>query len=143
VHDLQLDEGRELRCAWYQEHAQWEGSPLDQLSFAYIMAKEELRRRLESEAEPADRALKAVGDWTELKRLLTDVFEWHALFTKRNDDYTPYGELTALPYDHVDSEEGAVEDSELPANNGEPYLFARIISDRSMTLAREHWFKKE
>ncbi|GKY94927.1 hypothetical protein MPSEU_000457600 [Mayamaea pseudoterrestris] len=138
VHDLELAEGRQLRCDWYKEHTRWEGSSVDQLSFAYVMAKRELARRLTTEAELTDRGLKALADWTEIKRLLTDVFEWYPLLSERNKDYTPYGEVTALPYDHVDSEEGNIEGTELI--DEEPLLFARIISDRVMTLARKEWY---
>jgi nucleoside-diphosphate-sugar epimerase len=138
VHDLELEEGRQLRCEWYDEHLQWDGSTLDQLSFAYVMAKRELERRIKSDAELSDRVLKSITDYTEIKRLLTDVFEWHALLTEENEGYTPYGELTALPYDHLDTEEGSMEGSDLSVDEA-PLLFARIISDRTMATARGAW----
>jgi hypothetical protein len=52
LHDFHLEEARQLRCDWYQEHLQW-GNDLDQLSFANVMAIRELRRRI-SHNEPDD-----------------------------------------------------------------------------------------
>jgi hypothetical protein len=99
---MTLEESRQLRCDWYQEHVQW-GSDLDQLSFAHVMAKRELERRMEF-GEPDDHARKAFADKTEMKKLLTDAHEWYAMQTKPNRYYSAHDGLEVLPYDSVDEQ---------------------------------------
>ena len=76
VHDMKLEEGRELRCDWFEEHVQW-GNDLDQLSFAHVMARRELERRIEHQ-EPDDHIKPPHVQHPELK-LLTDAHEWHPI----------------------------------------------------------------
>jgi nucleoside-diphosphate-sugar epimerase len=134
AHDLSRDESRQLRCEWYHEHIMW-GSSLDQLSFAYVMAKLELDRKL-AHNEPDETAQKHLSEKTEMKKLLSDTFEWHALKTEQNKLYSPFEEMQVLPYDleHVGYDE-----SEVEAAAGPTPLFVRIISDRIMAYARKAW----
>ena len=44
VHDMRDQVARNLRCDWYREHLTW-GNELDQLSFAFIVARHELERK--------------------------------------------------------------------------------------------------
>jgi nucleoside-diphosphate-sugar epimerase len=135
MHDIEgLEEARQLRCEWYQEHSRWEDSSLDQLSFAFVMAKREVERRIAFN-EFDDRTRKGLAEKTEMKKLLTDSFEWHSLETERNRGYSPYGDLQAVPYDSADTDEedavGHVDDKSLPL------LFVRIVSDRNLAFARK------
>lgn len=138
VHDMTREEARELRCDWYQEHIQW-GSGLDQLSFAHVMAKRELERRMIFE-EPDDHARKAFADKTEMRKLLTDSHEWYPMQTEQNKYFCAHDELEVLPYEQGDAkkENGALEVLEPPPNN-EAALFVRIVSDRIMSFARKAW----
>ena len=42
IHHLKLEEGHQLRCEWYKDKEHVRNTHLDQLSFAYGMAKREL-----------------------------------------------------------------------------------------------------
>jgi hypothetical protein len=39
VHELKLEESRQLRCEWYSEQAFWKNSDMEDLSFAFVLAK--------------------------------------------------------------------------------------------------------
>eukprot|EP00978_Attheya_sp_CCMP212_P010167 scaffold24426_cov54-Attheya_sp.AAC.2 len=39
IHELKLEESRQLRCEWYSEQAFWENSDMDDLSLAFVLAK--------------------------------------------------------------------------------------------------------
>jgi hypothetical protein len=67
LHDFHLEDARQLRCEWYQEHLQW-GNDLDQLSFANVMAIRELRRRM-SHREPDDHIKSFIENHPELHDL--------------------------------------------------------------------------
>ena len=138
VHDLRAEEGRQLRCDWYQEHVQWK-SPLDQLSLAFVMAKRELERRI-AHQEIDDRVKMTIASTIEKKKLLTDVFEWHPLRTEVNRHYSPFAEVEEVrvvdvPTVDTDDNEGD-EGGEQDTNE---LLFARIISDRYLSAARKSW----
>jgi nucleoside-diphosphate-sugar epimerase len=139
AHDMVHEESRQLRCEWYKEHVFWE-SDLDQLSFAYVMQKLELDRKLDHN-EPDETAQKQLSERTEMKKLLSDTFEWHALKTPQNKLYSPYEEMQILPYDMDNTEErellsDAAEEMEDGPNMP---LFVRVISDRIMAYARKSW----
>jgi hypothetical protein len=138
VHDMKVEEGRQLRCDWYREHLQWNGSPLDQLSLAYVMAKRELERRV-SFREPDDRARLRIADQIEMKAQTTDVFEWQALMTEANRQYTPYAKIRSVPYTLTSFEDVAGRDDGEGLDHGADHLFARIISDRTLFAARKEW----
>lgn len=135
AHDLSYDESRLLRCDWYQEHVLW-GAGLDQLSFAYVMAKAEMSRKL-ARNEPDDTVQKHLAEKTEMKKLLSDTFEWHALDTDQNSRYSPFEEMSILPFelDNLDNWEPAAS----TFDDSRPALFARILSDRIMAYARKSW----
>jgi nucleoside-diphosphate-sugar epimerase len=139
AHDMSHEESRQLRCEWYQEHVLWE-TDLDQLSFAYVMEKLELDRKLEYH-EPDEVIQKQLSETTEMKKLLSDTFEWHALKTEQNKLYSPYEEMQVLPYDMDYTEERALTGptpEDQPEGPDTP-LFVRVISDRIMAYARKSW----
>jgi hypothetical protein len=138
VHDLTSEAGRRLRCEWYREHSQW-GTDLDQLSLAFVLAQEELKRRVALE-ELDDRERQSLASHTETKRLLVDDFEWYPVNDKANMGYSPYEELLTLPYDLEGArlaEGGESESSSYQRND--PSLFVRVVSDRTMTFERVAW----
>jgi nucleoside-diphosphate-sugar epimerase len=142
AHDMLYEESRQLRCDWYNEHIFW-GSDLDQLSFAYVMQKLELERKLEHN-EPDETAQKVLSERTEMKKLLSDTFEWHALKLPQNKKYSPYEEMQILPYDMDNTEEREILHTvaETIEDGPDMPLFVRIISDRIMAYARKAWSSK-
>jgi hypothetical protein len=141
VHDMAHEESRQFRCEWYQEHVLWEND-LDQLSFAYVMAKLELDRKL-AHKEPDEVIQKHLTEKTEMKKLLSDTFEWRALKTEQNRLFSPYEEMQILPYDMEYAEERALKSAKTADEPEGPHtpLFVRIISDRIMAYARKSWSK--
>ena len=140
VHDLSLEESRDLRCSWYQEHVQW-GSELDQLSLAATMAQKEIERRI-ADGELDDRS-KPQHVIKEL-RDVTDTNEWFSMQTDRHKQHTQQqigiavsdGEETPSEEDESEGEGG--EDSTIaPEKKKEADLYVRIISDRIMSLSRK------
>lgn len=141
VHDLTLEESRDLRCSWYQEHVQW-GSELDQLSLAATMAQKEIERRI-ANGELDDRSKPQNAIIPEL-RDVTDTNEWFAMETERNKQHmqhqigvvTTDGEETPSEEDEPGVEDG--EDSTIaPEKKKDADLYVRIISDRIMSLSRK------
>jgi hypothetical protein len=146
VHDLKLEESRQLRCNWYQEHVQW-GNNLDQLSFAYVLATYDLKRRLAFQ-EPDDHTKPP---WYERPELLymTDAHEWHGLESEGNKyalENLPTKSVSVIA-DHLDMDEVISEiENEKAINpvtrtgqaNRVP-LFVRIVSERVMLKARAEW----
>jgi nucleoside-diphosphate-sugar epimerase len=143
LHDLKLAEGRHLRCDWYQEHVQW-GNNLDQLSFAHVLAKRTLARRI-AHNEPDDHIKPAYVLHPQLLQL-TDGHEWHAMESEGNRYFQihPMDAIVKLP-DHMmdkDEEEGTDEASLGEASDVETNvipLFVRIISEQVMLLERRSW----
>jgi nucleoside-diphosphate-sugar epimerase len=143
VHDMELEESRLLRCEWYHEHVQW-GTDLDQLSFAHVMAKRELERRMAHE-EPDDHVKTFIKTHPELHDF-TDAHEWHAMETEQNRLYRePTKWLAQLP-DHVDKaiwEEkyGQTEDRLMSSLENRAPIFVRIMSEKIMAVSRKAWSK--
>jgi len=141
AHDLVQEEGRQLRCEWYQEHVHW-GTDLDPLSFAFVMERLELDRKL-AHHEPDEIVQKHLSEKTEMKKLLSDTFEWHALKTEPNRLYSPYEEMQILPYDMDYTDERALDNNPLHEifreDGADVPLYVRIISDRIMSYARKAW----
>lgn len=133
AHDMKYEESRQLRCEWYQEHSLWE-TPLDQLTFAYVMEKLELRRKVENK-ELDDSVQKQLAEKTEMKKLLSDTFEWSPVNTEQNKLYSPYEEMRVLPYEM----DYAEVETEANSFGDKPLLFVRVISDRIMAYARKAW----
>jgi hypothetical protein len=145
VHDMKLEEGRELRCDWFEEHVQW-GNELDQLSFAHVMARRELERRMEHE-EPDDHIKPPHVQHPELK-LLTDAHEWHPYLGKEHRLDSQGQALFKVP-EHMAIEKNEKEDGEIESepteknvHGSEVPLFVRIMSERVMMFARQQWAKK-
>jgi nucleoside-diphosphate-sugar epimerase len=139
AHDMMHEGSRQLRCEWYQEQVLW-GANLDQLSFAYVMQRRELDRKL-AHNEPDETAQKQLSERTEMKKLLSDTFEWHALNTPQNELYSPFEEMQILPYDMDNTEERELLHRTAAVQEDGPDipLFVRIISDRIMAHARKAW----
>lgn len=145
VHDMKLEEGRELRCDWYEEHVQW-GNELDQLSFAHVMARRELERRM-AHNEPDDHIKPPHVQHPELK-LLTDAHEWHPYLGKEHRLDSQGKALVKVP-EHMDSkddkEEGDIESEptdKAVVDSKQVPLFVRIMSERVMMFARQQWARK-
>jgi len=67
VHDIQAEMGQKLRCEWYQEHMHW-GNDLDQLTFAHIMARLDIERRVGGSCEPLEPRVSSLdGKYTDEK----------------------------------------------------------------------------
>lgn len=147
VHDMKLEEARQLRCDWYQEHVQWDNE-LDQLSFAQVMAVRELERRIAFQ-EPDDHIKPPWFDKPELLHL-TDGHEWHSLQNEENRmtlDNLPSSSFTIVADHLVDEDEkehgpedGLVHNVELPKAQSEGVpLFVRVVSEQVMLKARIAW----
>ena len=141
VHDMTLEEGRELRCDWYDEHVQW-GNDLDQLTFTHVMARREVERRMEHQ-EPDDHIKPPHVQHPELK-LLTDAHEWHPYMGKEHRLDNLGKALVKVP-EHMASEDDR-EDGEVEADPVDQTfqaskvpLFVRIMSERVMMFARQQW----
>ena len=52
VHELNSQEGRDLRCEMYQEHAMWGNNDMEDLSIGYVLASRKVRMQLGSIAAP-------------------------------------------------------------------------------------------
>jgi nucleoside-diphosphate-sugar epimerase len=137
LHDMKLEEAHQLRCDWYQEHIHW-GTKLDQLSLSFIMARRDVERRI-AHMEPDDNVLKPMQENIEMKRLLSDTFEWHSILTEQNKHFAPYEMIKVLPYGISYN----LEEEQYHGSHGQkPPLFARIISDRTLSLARKEWNRR-
>jgi hypothetical protein len=141
VHDFDLEESRQLRCDWYQEHVQW-GNDLDQLSFANVMATRELKRRV-AHREPDDHIKSFIEEHPELHDL-TDSYEWHAMETDINKLHRePTYWKSQLP-EHVQvavDSAGKVEETNNEQEDEEMPLYIRIMSERVMAASRKMWTK--
>ena len=148
VHDLTLEESRDIRCNWYQEHVQW-GSEIDQLSLAAAMAQKEIERRI-AHGESDDRSTPKTPVLPEL-RDVTDNNEWFAMETEQNKQHLLQSERSAgveeVNEDDAkeemeeeggeDDPEGAADPTLSPEKKKDAGLYVRIISDRIMSLSRK------
>ena len=80
VHHLKLEEGHQLRCEWYREHVRW-GTHLDQLSFAYVMAKRELTRKIITRQPLPAETDEELTILQRIIRIKSDAHEWHPIFS--------------------------------------------------------------
>ncbi|CAB9521102.1 UDP-glucuronate 4-epimerase [Seminavis robusta] len=141
VHDLTLEDSRQLRCDWYQEHVQW-ASEVDQLSFSAIMAKRIIERRM-IQNEPDDRSKSKAEDIAELKDV-TDHNEWFAMASEYTVDHD--GDVQPVRDDEGAEDEGGEDGPDISAHaeysrkkKPDVGLYARVISDRIMSLSRKAW----
>jgi hypothetical protein len=137
VHDLKLEEGRQLRCDWYHEHIQW-GNKLDQLSFAHVMTTREIERRIALQ-EPDDHVKSVLVEHPELLHL-TDAHEWHALESQRDGIHATTKRIADHLVDKDEEEDQQIHNVRIPEKerNNIP-LFVRIVSERVMLKARQTW----
>ena len=141
IHDLKTEEGRQIRCDWFREHAHW-GNPLDQLSFAHVMAVREVERKF-TRNEPDDRMRAQLPQEPEEIADIGDKKEWHRLigpaesYEKKLEDVGRIGRGE----DDVDEEANAALASvAAAADEDRPgQLYARILSDKIMLICRKIW----
>ncbi len=62
LHDLKSDEGHQLRCEVYEEHATWGNRNMEDFSMAFVLAKRRVMMELGQKVETPDSA----GDWYPL-----------------------------------------------------------------------------
>ena len=128
VHDLRHEEAKNFRCEWYNEQTDWD-SDIDQLGFAYIMAKRGLRRVI-GRNEPDERAkLHSPTEPPEISDL-TDKKEWFEILNARTG-WVKDGELNA----------GREEVTPHDVHDGSRY-FIHIMSNRAMWYRRRDWNKR-
>lgn len=143
LHDLKEEEGHQLRCEWYREHVRW-NTHLDQLSFAYVMAKRELTRKVITE-QPLQTEVEKVTLLQMVIDATSDAKEWHPIFS---------GEGTTLPIHHSQiapevipqnlqdqHEVTEVSPDSAASDDGTNTFYVRIMSDERMMEARKAWMK--
>ena len=128
VHDLRHEEAKNFRCEWYKEQTDWD-SDVDQLGFAYVMAKRGLRRMIGRD-EPDERAKLHIPPEPPEIDDLTDKKEWFEILNARTG-WVKDGELNdgseeVIPQDVYDG----------------PRYFIRIMSNRAMWYRRRDWNKR-
>lgn len=147
VHDMSLEEGRQLRCDWYQEHIQWDNN-LDQLSFAHVMTLREIKRKIAFEEPDAHIKPEHVVH-PELVHL-SDAHEWYALDSEKNrvdDNKLPIQKFTVIADHMMDKDEHDKEPEDALVHNvklaktkkSDLPLFVRVVSERVMMKARQAW----
>jgi nucleoside-diphosphate-sugar epimerase len=144
IHDLTNDDSRtQIRCPWYEEHNRWETN-IDQLSLLYVIERMDVERRMEQkDLDDAERAV--INDMTELKRKVSDTYEWTPLKPNnipRHQYYSPYmHDAKVLPNDmeYVTDHVNKLTNTIHITNITEPRLFIRIVSDRFLSYERNEW----
>ena len=118
IHDMTLEEARQLRCDWFQEHSSW-GNELDSFSLAAVLAQRDIVRRIKW-SELDQRALDGIP---EIPEKITDDNDWKMVWT----DDSRF--LTSKAKDRsVDA-----------SAKGKAGLYVRIINDDEMLNARKQW----
>ena len=143
LHDLKEEEGHQLRCEWYREHVRW-NTHLDQLSFAYVMAKRELTRKVITE-QPLQTEVEKKTLLQMVIDAKSDAKEWYPIFS---------GEGTTLPIHHTQMAPEAIPQNlqdqhdvtevapeSTPEDDGSNTFYVRIMSDERMVGARKAWSK--
>ena len=142
VHHLKLEEGHQLRCEWYREHVRW-GTHLDQLSFAYIMGKRDLVRKIITQ-QPSD-TNKELTLLQQIIRIKSDAHEWYPIFSAE-------GAAVAIHHSEISPEVVPLNLFDLPDNDIEKVnpnevfdddstFYVRIMSDDRMLESRRTWTK--
>ncbi|KAL3826664.1 hypothetical protein ACHAXA_001187 [Cyclostephanos tholiformis] len=144
VHHLKLEEGHQLRCEWYREHIRW-GTLLDQLSFAYVMAKRELTRKIIMK-QPLPPTHEEPTILQQIIRLKSDAHEWHPIFSAEGA-VKPFHH-SEISLEHIPLNLQDLPDNEITAVNAEnthadvgSTFYVRIMSDTQMTESRKKWMK--
>jgi len=149
LYNLKLEEGHHVRCEWYKEHGRWAGSNtldsgMDHLSFAYVMAKRELSRKIVSE-EPLPKELSLTE---KVIKAATDAHEWHPVFLGGGSkiplhDSFKASAAQAIPLNIADRPEFELDKvvPETVSLDTKTSYFVRIMSDEVMLKARKNWAK--
>eukprot|EP00578_Thalassiosira_sp_NH16_P015940 CAMPEP_0181115534 /NCGR_PEP_ID=MMETSP1071-20121207/21481_1 /TAXON_ID=35127 /ORGANISM="Thalassiosira sp., Strain NH16" /LENGTH=423 /DNA_ID=CAMNT_0023199743 /DNA_START=93 /DNA_END=1364 /DNA_ORIENTATION=- len=146
IHHLKLEEGHNLRCEWYREHVRW-GTHLDQLSFAYVMAKRELARKIVTQQPLIDPAEEEeLTLLQQVTRAHSDAHEWHPIFSAENaasaihhTDISP--EVIPLNLQDLPEHEISGIGPESAFSDVESTFYVRIMSDERMMAFRKRWLK--
>ena len=145
VHQLKLEEGHQLRCEWYREHVRW-GTHLDQLSFAYVMAKRELTRKIITRQPLPAETDEELTILQRIIRIKSDAHEWHPIFSAE-------GAALAIHHSQISPEAIPLNLQDLPENeiqedkpdeyfaDDESTFYVRIMSDDRMLESRKAWMK--
>ncbi len=153
LHDLTIEEGRQLRCQWYEEHIHWEND-LDQLSFAHVMAHRETERRI-ARKEPDDHEREQLDN--DKNGLLSDKQEWYLLLNDMEENESgesyrpiPHNEAGHEEDDEVNQESAEEEEEEEEGeeeirvtSENDIGIYARIISESVMVQSRLEWTKEQ
>jgi len=147
LYNLKLEEGHHVRCEWYREHSHWAGSNtldsgMDQLSFAYVMAKLDLSRKIVTE-EPLPKELSFSE---EVIKAATDAHEWHPVFWGSGSQIPLHGSFItqsarAIPLNIEDQFDLEKVVPEYVTSDTETSYYVRIVSDQVMLKARKEWQK--
>jgi len=144
IHHLKLAEGHHFRCEWYREHVRW-GTHLDQLSFAYVMAKRDLERKITNQQSLPLKKTEELSILDKIIEIRSDAQEWHPLIS---------AEGTAIPMHHSEISAEVIPDNlqDLPENQESKVnpdadsevgstFYVRIMSDNRMMESRKGWIK--
>ena len=142
VHHLKLEEGHQIRCEWYREHVKW-NTHLDQLSFAYVMAKRELVRKIITR-QPLQSEKEKLTLLQQIIKITSDAHEWHPIFSSEGAGIH-HSEMNpeAIPLnlqDLPDNEIREVNPDSAFSDVGSTY-YVRIMSDDRMLESRKKWMK--
>jgi hypothetical protein len=147
LYNLKLEEGHHVRCEWYREHSHWAGSNtldsgMDQLSFAYVMAKLDLSRKIVTE-EPLPKELSFSE---KVIMAATDAHEWHPVFLGSGSQIPLHGSFItqsarAIPLNIEDQFDLEKVVPEYVTSDTETSYYVRIVSDQVMLKARKEWQK--
>lgn len=137
LHDLREEEGRDLRCEWYQEHSHWKNE-LDQLSFGYVMARREVERRF-ARHEMDDRMIDEMPQEEEWVKHVLDKDDWTQLIASKGG---------IKPFVRTIIDEGApsskdLDSVDLAKDQSGVDLFVRIVSENIMISERKEWVSKK
>ena len=146
VHHLKLEEGHQIRCEWYREHVKW-NTHLDQLSFAYIMAKRELVRKIiMRQLPPPPQTEQQLSILQQIIRIKSDAHEWHPIFSAEGlVDALHHSQIApeAIPVNLFDLPDNEIYDVHPDAAFSDEIstYYVRIMSDDRMLESRRKWIK--
>ena len=145
VHHLKLKEGHQFRCEWYREHVGW-GTHLDELSFAYVMGRRELVRKILTRQQlPPEGNPERLTVLQQVIKKMSDAHEWHPILSAE-------GVADALHFSQISPEAIPLNLQDLPGNEvtnvdpdaafeEESTYYVRIMSEERMLAARKMWIK--
>ena len=144
VHDLKNEEGRQIRCDWFGEHAQW-GNLLDQLSFAHVMAVRDIKRKL-TRNEPDDRMRAQLPQEPEEIADIGDKQEWYPLIGPAESYEKDLDEISRIGRgeNDIDEEAEAAAAGITASEEARPgQIYARVLSDKIMLICRKIWTENQ